>query len=128
MSGSALSPWAEVQDPLSVTARLAKLLNCSLPSSLSDRHPETMICLRNVSASRLATLDLPEYKFTSLFGPSVDNVVVTQDFKTRMSRVSIMVLRYVVLCYVVYEIDVFFYRISPFFCTCKLFYCIFLYL
>lgn len=87
MSGSALSAWAEVQDPLSVTARLAKLLNCSLPSSLSDRHPETIICLRNVSANRLATLDLPQYKFTSLFGPSVDNVVVTQDFKTRMSRV-----------------------------------------
>lgn len=89
MSGSALSPWAEVQDPLSVTARLAKLLNCSLPSSLSDRHPETIICLRNVSANLLATLDLPQYKFTSLFGPSVDNVVVTQDFKTRMSRVRV---------------------------------------
>ncbi|XP_045611935.1 neuroligin-4, X-linked [Procambarus clarkii] len=87
MSGSALSPWAEVQDALSVTARLAKHLNCSLPTNLSDRHPETMACLRNVSAQRLATVSLPEYKFTSMFGPSVDGVVVPEDFKTRLSRV-----------------------------------------
>ncbi|XP_064108362.1 neuroligin-1-like [Macrobrachium nipponense] len=87
MSGSALSPWAEVQDALSVTARLAKELNCSLPNDLSNRHPETMACLRNVSAQQLVSVRLPEYKFTSLFAPSVDGVVVPPDFKSRLSTV-----------------------------------------
>ncbi|ROT65219.1 putative neuroligin-4, X-linked-like [Penaeus vannamei] len=74
MSGSALSPWAEVQDALSVTARLAKLLNCSLPTNLSDRHPETIACLRNVSAQELVMAQVPRYKFNAAFGPSVDGV------------------------------------------------------
>ncbi|XP_063609414.1 neuroligin 4-like [Penaeus indicus] len=87
MSGSALSPWAEVQDALSVTARLAKLLNCSLPTNLSDRHPETIACLRNVSAQELVMAEVPRYKFNSAFGPSVDGVVVPEDFKTRLNRV-----------------------------------------
>nr|XP_027228657.1 neuroligin-4, X-linked-like [Penaeus vannamei] len=87
MSGSALSPWAEVQDALSVTARLAKLLNCSLPTNLSDRHPETIACLRNVSAQELVMAQVPRYKFNAAFGPSVDGVVVPEDFKTRLNRV-----------------------------------------
>ncbi|KAK7071526.1 hypothetical protein SK128_005954 [Halocaridina rubra] len=89
MSGSALSPWAEVQDALSVTARLAKELNCSLPNDLSNRHPETIACLRNVTAEQLVSVRLPEYKFTSMFGPSVDGVVVPKDFKTRLNMVLV---------------------------------------
>ncbi|CAL4079488.1 unnamed protein product, partial [Meganyctiphanes norvegica] len=87
MSGSALSQWAEVRDALSVTARLAQRLNCSLPSDLTNRHPETMACLRNVSAQQLVNVGLPRYKFNAMFGPSVDGVVVPNDLKTRLTRV-----------------------------------------
>ena len=90
MSGSASSPWAQVDDALSVTARLAKLLNCSLPSDLSNRHPETISCLRNVSAHSLVNAPMPKYKFATLFGPSVDGIVVPEDFKNRLSRVSFL--------------------------------------
>ncbi|CAL4098290.1 unnamed protein product, partial [Meganyctiphanes norvegica] len=88
MSGSAHSPWAEVRDALSVTARLAHQLNCPLPNDLNTRHPETMACLRNVSASELVKIELPEYKFNSVWGPSIDGVVVQQDFNTRPVSVS----------------------------------------
>ncbi|XP_076056324.1 neuroligin-3-like [Oratosquilla oratoria] len=83
MSGSSFSPWAEVRDAFSVTVRLAKLLNCSLPEHLHHSHPQTVACLRNVSASTLASVSLPEYKFASTFGPSVDGVVVPEDFNAR---------------------------------------------
>ncbi|KAA0186048.1 hypothetical protein HAZT_HAZT008145 [Hyalella azteca] len=87
MSGSALSSWAEVQDGISVTARLARALNCSLPSDLREQHPETIVCLRNLSAQTLVNAPLPKYKFASLFGPSVDGVVVTADYRIRLARV-----------------------------------------
>ncbi|CAL4118574.1 unnamed protein product, partial [Meganyctiphanes norvegica] len=83
MSGSVHSPWAEVPDALSVTVRLAKHMHCPLPSDLNSRYPETVECLRNVSAQQLVNAGLPEYKFNFMFGPSVDGVVVTKDFKTR---------------------------------------------
>lgn len=108
MSGSALSPWAEVKDALSVTARMAKFLNCSLPTDLSNQHPETMNCLRNVSAQKLVTMALPQYKFTSLFGPSVDGVVVKEDFRSHLSSVSSVLCIYF-LCLVMQ------YRNDPYF-------------
>ena len=89
MSGSAFSEWAEVEDGISVTARLAKVLNCSLPSDLHDQHPETIVCLRNLTAQALVNAPMPQYKFAALFGPSVDGVVITDDYKQRITRVII---------------------------------------
>ena len=66
MSGSPLSPWAEVPDALSVTVRLAKLLNCSVPSDLSRKHPETVSCLRNASVQALVNAKMPRYIYEEI--------------------------------------------------------------
>ena len=95
MSGSSFSEWAEVEDGISVTARLATVLNCSLPSDLSDQHPETIVCLRNLSAQALVNAPMPKYKFASLYGPSVDGIVITSDYKLRIARVSFRIYWFV---------------------------------
>ncbi|XP_056632476.1 neuroligin-4, Y-linked isoform X2 [Diorhabda sublineata] len=73
MSGSALSPWALIQEPSRFAAQVAVHANCSpeLP------HPHLLKCLREKPVELLLStpiLHQPEFAFA--FGPSVDGVVI----------------------------------------------------
>ena len=52
MSGSALSPWAMIPDPVHVTVRLAKALNCSMSND-----GVLLECLRSKSVHELVNVD-----------------------------------------------------------------------
>lgn len=72
MSGSALSPWALVQEPSRYAAQVAIHANCSpeLP------HPHLLKCLRDKPLDVLLSTPVIAPEFAFAFGPSVDGVVI----------------------------------------------------
>lgn len=72
MSGSALSPWALVQEPSRYAAQVAIHANCSpeLP------HPHLLKCLREKPLELLMSTPVIAPDFAFAFGPSVDGVVI----------------------------------------------------
>lgn len=72
MSGSALSPWALVQEPSRYAAQVAIHANCSpeLP------HPHLLKCLRERPLEVLMSTPVIAPEFAFAFGPSVDGVVI----------------------------------------------------
>lgn len=72
MSGSALSPWALVQEPSRFAAQVAVHANCSpeLP------HGHLLNCLREKPLEVLMATPITEPEFAFAFGPSVDGVVI----------------------------------------------------
>ncbi|XP_060517417.1 neuroligin-4, Y-linked [Cylas formicarius] len=72
MSGSALSPWALVQEPSRYAAQVAIHANCSpeLP------HPHLLKCLREKPVELLLSTPVIAPEFSFAFGPSVDGVVI----------------------------------------------------
>ncbi|KAF5307776.1 hypothetical protein FQR65_LT06647 [Abscondita terminalis] len=72
MSGSALSPWALVQEPSRYAAQVAIHANCSpeLP------HPHLLKCLREKPLEVLMSTPVIAPEFAFAFGPSVDGVVI----------------------------------------------------
>ncbi|XP_050427757.1 neuroligin-4, X-linked-like [Adelges cooleyi] len=80
LSGSALSSWALVEDPVSYAMQLAKQVNCSADGTNTDPEP-VVDCLRDVPLDQLmsAAVSLPTY--LSAFGPSVDGVVVKSNYQ-----------------------------------------------
>ncbi|XP_066143773.1 neuroligin-4, Y-linked [Euwallacea fornicatus] len=72
MSGSALSPWALVQEPSRYAALVAIHANCSPELS----HPHLLKCLRDKPLETLMTTPVMVPEFSFAFGPSVDGVVI----------------------------------------------------
>ncbi|CAH0557830.1 unnamed protein product [Brassicogethes aeneus] len=72
MSGSALSPWALVQEPSRYAAHVAIHANCSpeLP------HLHLLKCLREKPLEKLMSTPVAAPDFAFAFGPSVDGVVI----------------------------------------------------
>lgn len=72
MSGSALSPWALVQEPSRYAAQVAVHSNCSpeLP------HSHLLKCLREKPLEVLMNTPVIAPEFVFAFGPSVDGVVI----------------------------------------------------
>ncbi|KAH0816824.1 hypothetical protein GEV33_005967 [Tenebrio molitor] len=72
MSGSALSPWALIQEPSRYAAQVAIHANCSpeLP------HPHLLKCLRERPLETLLSTPVIAPEFAFAFGPSVDGVVI----------------------------------------------------
>ncbi|XP_044267511.1 neuroligin-4, Y-linked [Tribolium madens] len=72
MSGSALSPWALIQEPSRYAAQVAIHANCSpeLP------HPHLLKCLRERPLDTLLSTPVVAPEFAFAFGPSVDGVVI----------------------------------------------------
>ncbi|KAK9869512.1 hypothetical protein WA026_003265 [Henosepilachna vigintioctopunctata] len=72
MSGSALSPWALIQEPSRYAAQVALHANCSpeLP------HASLLKCLRDKPLEMLLTTPVSAPEFSFAFGPSVDGVVI----------------------------------------------------
>lgn len=75
MSGSALGPWALVQNPTHYAHQVARHANCSpdLP------HPHLLKCLRDRPLDALLSTPIETPDFTPVFGPSVDGVVIDNE-------------------------------------------------
>ncbi|XP_075979945.1 neuroligin-4, Y-linked-like isoform X2 [Anticarsia gemmatalis] len=80
LSGSALSSWAIVDDPVYYSLKLAKHMNCSIPEDLTKDHEIIVDCLREATIEELLSADISPPNFLTAFGPSVDGVVIKTDF------------------------------------------------
>ncbi|XP_053601645.1 neuroligin-4, Y-linked-like isoform X2 [Plodia interpunctella] len=80
LSGSALSSWAIVDDPVYYSIKLAKHMNCNIPDDLSKDHEVIVDCLREAPIEDLLSADISPPNFLTAFGPSVDGVVIKTDF------------------------------------------------
>lgn len=75
-----MSSWAVVEDPVTYAVKLAKAVNCSVPSDLLKEHELIVDCLRETQLKDLMSADIQAPTFLSAFGPSVDGVVIKPDF------------------------------------------------
>ncbi|XP_013163300.1 PREDICTED: neuroligin-4, X-linked-like [Papilio xuthus] len=80
LSGSALSSWALVEDPVGYSIQLAKQSNCTLPDDIVKDHELIVDCLREVPLNELMSADINTPSYLTAFGPSVDGVVVKTDY------------------------------------------------
>ncbi|CAG9782664.1 unnamed protein product [Diatraea saccharalis] len=80
LSGSALSSWAIVDDPVYYSLKLAKHMNCTIPEDMSKDHEVIVDCLREATIDELLSIDISPPNFLTAFGPSIDGVVIKTDF------------------------------------------------
>ncbi|XP_056632863.1 neuroligin-4, Y-linked [Diorhabda sublineata] len=80
LSGSALSSWALVEDPVNYAVKLAKEMNCSIPDDVGKDHEVIVDCLRETPLHELLQADVEAPSYLTAFGPSVDGVVIKADF------------------------------------------------
>lgn len=80
LSGSALSSWALVEDPVNYAISLARQVNCTIPDNLVKDHELIVDCLREVSLEELMAADITAPSYLTAFGPSVDGVVIKTDY------------------------------------------------
>ncbi|XP_047507655.1 neuroligin-4, Y-linked-like [Pieris napi] len=80
LSGSALSSWALVEDPVNYSVQLAKQSNCTLPEDIVKDHELIVDCLREVPLQELMSAEISTPSYLTAFGPSVDGVVVKTDY------------------------------------------------
>ncbi|XP_076254918.1 neuroligin-4, Y-linked-like [Rhynchophorus ferrugineus] len=80
LSGSALSSWALVEDPVNYAVKLAKEVNCTIPEDVGKDHEQIVDCLRETQLEQLLEADVTPPAYLSAFGPSVDGVVIKADF------------------------------------------------
>ncbi|XP_054278670.1 neuroligin-4, Y-linked-like isoform X2 [Macrosteles quadrilineatus] len=88
LSGSALSSWSLVEDPVYWAVRLARQLDCPVPDDLLADHETIVDCLREVPLAKLMKADIQSPAHLSSFGPSVDGVVIKHNFRKEMLTVS----------------------------------------
>lgn len=72
MSGSGLSPWSLVNEPLKYAAHVAHHVKCPTDAP----HSQLMKCLRERPLEALLSAPIRAPEFGNAFGPSVDGVVV----------------------------------------------------
>lgn len=72
MSGSGLSPWSLVNEPLKYAAHVAHHVKCPTDAP----HSQLMKCLRDRPLEALLSVPIRMPEFGNAFGPSVDGVVV----------------------------------------------------
>lgn len=80
LSGSALSSWALVEDPVNYAVKLAREVNCTIPEDVGKDHEMIVDCLREAPLSHLLNAEVSPPAYLSSFGPSVDGVVIKTDF------------------------------------------------
>uniref|UniRef100_A0A1B0DKM1 Carboxylesterase type B domain-containing protein n=1 Tax=Phlebotomus papatasi TaxID=29031 RepID=A0A1B0DKM1_PHLPP len=76
LSGSAYASWAVVEDPVVYALKLAKELNCTVPSDLIKNHEQIVDCLREIPLDDLLNVNIQAPSYLSAFGPSIDGVVI----------------------------------------------------
>uniref|UniRef100_A0A1B6MDA4 Carboxylesterase type B domain-containing protein n=1 Tax=Graphocephala atropunctata TaxID=36148 RepID=A0A1B6MDA4_9HEMI len=81
LSGSALSSWSLVEDPVYWAVRLARQFGCPVPEDLLSHHENIVDCLREVPLATLMRADIQPPAHLSSFGPSVDGVVIKHNFR-----------------------------------------------
>lgn len=84
LSGSALSSWALVEDPVYFAVALARQVNCSVPEDLLRDNEDIVDCLRDVPLASLLKAEVSAPSYLSAFGPSVDGVVIRTDFREEL--------------------------------------------
>ncbi|XP_042222593.1 neuroligin-2-like [Homarus americanus] len=88
MSGSALSPWAAVQEPVYYAVQAARQLSCQVPDDLY-RHFEALLhCLRDRTVDQILQVDLETPQFLSAIGPSIDGVTIRLDWKQQHAKMG----------------------------------------
>lgn len=86
-SGSALSPWALVLDPLPFTRQLATALNCS--RHVGGPSPPLLHCLKQLPVQDLVSAPVRRPPRLSAFGPTVDGRTLPgRDVRQLMARPS----------------------------------------
>ncbi|XP_063241609.1 neuroligin-2-like [Bacillus rossius redtenbacheri] len=84
MSGSPLSSWATVEDPVSHALLLARRVNCSVPEDPRRGLDAVVDCLREAPLEALLGAEVTAPSYLPAFGPSVDGVVVKTDLRREM--------------------------------------------
>ncbi|XP_064079059.1 neuroligin-4, X-linked-like [Macrobrachium nipponense] len=81
MSGSALSPWAVVQEPVYYAVQAARQLACEVPEDLYRHYESLLHCLRDRTIDQILQVELETPQFLSAIGPSVDGVTIRSEWK-----------------------------------------------
>ncbi|CAL4137178.1 unnamed protein product, partial [Meganyctiphanes norvegica] len=88
MSGSALSAWATVQQPVYYAVQAARQLKCDVPEDLYHHWQNMINCLRDRTVSEIIAVDLEMPAFLSAIGPSVDGVTIRQDWRQHLKKMG----------------------------------------
>ncbi|XP_043213404.1 neuroligin-2-like isoform X2 [Amphibalanus amphitrite] len=91
MSGSSLSPWALLSNPLNATVQLAAGVNCTATQSA------LLPCLRSRPLSALLAAPVVAPRFLPPFGPSLDGIVINDELFTRRASYAHRLVSYRVL-------------------------------
>ena len=91
MSGSSLAPWALLSNPLNATTQLARHVSC--PASQDELLP----CLRHLPLAALLTAPVLAPRFLPRFGPSLDGIVISDEFFTKRASYLHRLVSYSVL-------------------------------
>lgn len=81
LSGSALSSWAIVEEPVVYSLEVARQMNCTSEKEAFQNHERIIDCLREVPIGELMKIKIVAPTFLSSFGPSVDGVVIKTNFQ-----------------------------------------------
>lgn len=82
-SGSALSSWAVVSDPLRFTKDLSDKVNCSRHWGNS---PDLLACFKGKPVMDIVNVDIRAPKYYSAFGPVIDQSVLPKDVRQLMAK------------------------------------------
>ncbi|XP_066989678.1 neuroligin-4, X-linked-like [Macrobrachium rosenbergii] len=89
MSGSALSPWASVHEPVRYALEVATQLNCPVPKDLFRQYENLLQCLRERPVEKILQVQLDtNSKFQLAIGPSIDGVTIKPDWKNHQSKMG----------------------------------------
>ncbi|XP_068229319.1 neuroligin-3-like isoform X2 [Palaemon carinicauda] len=88
MSGSALSPWAIVHEPVHYAVETATQLGCQVPEDLYHNSEKLLHCLRDKSVDQILEVQLETPQFLVAIGPSVDGVTIKPDWKHQQSKMG----------------------------------------
>ncbi len=81
LSGSALSSWALVEEPVVYSMEIAHQTNCTSSDENFQSYEHIIDCLREVPLSTLMSVRVTAPTFQFAFGPSVDGVVIKTNFQ-----------------------------------------------
>ncbi|XP_064120970.1 neuroligin-4, X-linked-like [Macrobrachium nipponense] len=88
MSGTALSPWAIVHEPVHYAVETATQLGCQVPEDLYHNSEKLLHCLRDKSVDQILQVQLETPQFLVAIGPSVDGVTIKPDWKHQQSKMG----------------------------------------
>ncbi|XP_076065046.1 neuroligin-3-like [Oratosquilla oratoria] len=94
MSGSALSSWATVGTPTFYALQFGRALNCTTNFPIevedfvpSDQQFDQMVnCLKEKPLEELQSVTVKAPQFLYAFGPSVDGIVIKQDYDRELRK------------------------------------------